>query len=192
MQSTESIRAAKIGYFVISSAFCILGILLMLFPGIPAMALCYVLGTILIVYGAVKIVGYFSKDLYRLAFQYDLAFGVLLAVVGLLMVFDALRVISFLSIVLGVLILADGLFKIQMSLDAKVFGIRKWWVILAFAVLAGTLGLLLILYPIRSAGFIMILFGMALLAEGVLGIFVTLYAVEAIRRYRPDRGAWKE
>ena len=36
----------------------------------------------LIVYGLIKILGYFSRDIYCLAFQFDLAFGVLLAAVG--------------------------------------------------------------------------------------------------------------
>ena len=181
MYSAETIRTVKIGYFVISAALCVLGILLMVFPRISAAALCYILGTILIVYGAVKIVGYFSKDLYRLAFQYDLAFGILLVVIGLLLLFDFVGVITFMFLVFGVLILADGLFKIQMSLDARSFGIRKWWVILFSALLAGVLGLILIFHPVESAGAFMALFGLALLAEGVLGICVALYAVEIIR-----------
>ena len=38
----------------------------------------------LIVYGLIKILGYFSRDIYCLAFQFDLAFGVLLAAVGII------------------------------------------------------------------------------------------------------------
>ena len=35
-------------------------------------------------YGIIKIIGYFSKDLYCLAFQYDFACGVFLIVLGMI------------------------------------------------------------------------------------------------------------
>lgn len=37
---------------------------------------------------------------------------------------------NFICVILGIAVLSDGLFKMQMSLDAKRFGIREWWLIL--------------------------------------------------------------
>lgn len=185
MRSWKPLRAAKTGYVILSAVLCALGILLLLFPRISMVALCYLLGGILVAYGVVKMIGYFSRDLYRLAFQYDLAFGILFAVIGALILCDPTGAAVFLALVSGVLVLADGLFKVQMALDAKAFGIRKWWAIMALAVLAGAFGLLLILRPAQSARVAMALFGLTLLAEGLLGICVALCAVEVIRRREP-------
>ena len=80
MRSVTPMRAAKIGYIVMSSLFCVLGAVLLFTPDASALWIGRLLGIGTIVFGAVKLVGYFSRDLFRLAFQYDLAFGVLLVV----------------------------------------------------------------------------------------------------------------
>ena len=58
-------RAAKIGYIVMSAALCVLGILLICLPEVFSGLIGVLIGIILIVFGAVRMAGYFSKDLYR-------------------------------------------------------------------------------------------------------------------------------
>ena len=72
-------RAAKIGYIVMSAALCVLGILLICLPEVFSGLIGVLIGIILIVFGAVRMAGYFSKDLYRLAFQHDLTSGIILS-----------------------------------------------------------------------------------------------------------------
>ena len=95
--------------------------------------------------------------------QYDLAYGALLAAVGLIMLLHPEGFIAVLYIVMGILFLADGLFKTQMAIDAKRFGVGKWWLIIALAALTGLAGLLLILRPFDGAKAVMILLGISLL-----------------------------
>ncbi len=186
VRSVRSIQTAKTGYLIVSAALCVLGVLLMVFPGISARALCYILGGILTVYGIIKMVGYFSRDLYRLAFQYDLASGSLITALGVIMLLVPDGVISVTHTVIGILILADGLFKIQIAIDARRFGVGKWWLITIFAILTGIAGLLLILHPFAGAEAAVILLGAALLAEGILSFSVALCAVKIIRHQQPD------
>ena len=101
---------------------------------------CTAVGIMLIVYGLIKILGYFSRDIYCLAFQFDLAFGVLLAAVGIIIIVRRNVVVNLIFGIFGLLILADALFKIQMSIDAKKFGLNLWWRILLVAILTGVLG----------------------------------------------------
>ena len=135
MRSVVPMKTAKIGYLVISVLFCVLGIVLIAAPGTSVVWLGRLLGIGMIVFGAIKLVGYFSRDLFRLAFQYDLAFGILLIALGIVTLARPGGAMSFLCIVFGIPVLADGLFKIQISLDAKRFGIEKWWVVLLLAAL---------------------------------------------------------
>lgn len=60
----------------------------------------------------------------------------------------------------GILILMDSLLSVQTSLDARKFGMKAWKWILGLSILAGTLGVILM---IRNTLFIA---GCALLAEG--------------------------
>lgn len=186
MRSVHVLRAAKPSYIAMSAAFCVLGILLMIFPGTSVSAVGIAAGVMLIAFGAVKLIGYFSKDLYQLAFQFDLAFGVLLMVLGVVILVSPDRALTFLCIVMGIAILADGLFKLQSALDARRFGLRVWKLLLALAVCAGAIGTSLLLHPSQSARAMMVLLGVGMLFEGVLNLYFALFAVKFRKKNQPE------
>lgn len=185
MISNNRIKTAKLGYIIISIMLCVLGVVLIAVPDFSASLLCWIGGLLLILFGLVKIIGYCSKDLYRLAFQYDLAFGVLLMALGMILIVRSDIMMNVICIFLGICILADALLKIQISIDSKAFGIRQWWIILAAAIITGIAGFLLVLRPSESAQIVMILLGISLLFEGVLNILTILTAVKTIRNQKP-------
>ena len=162
------IKVAKTGYIIISILLCVLG------------------GGIMMLFGLVKIIGYCSKDLYRLAFQFDLAFGILFVVLGFILIIRTDAMVNLICIVMGICVLADALLKIQISIDSRAFGIKKWWLILAMAILTGVAGFLLIFRPSESIQTIMILFGIDLITEGVLNLITILTAVKIIRHQLPE------
>ena len=82
MDDLKQLKLVKNIYIVMSLLFCVLGIFLMARPKSSVKMLCVLMGIMLILYGAIKISGYFTRDAFCLAFQFDLAFGVLLAAVG--------------------------------------------------------------------------------------------------------------
>ncbi len=186
MKNDNLLKTAKTGYIAASLLLCIAGILLMLFPNTSMRVVCIALGIGLMVYGIVKISGYLSRDLYRLAFQFDLASGILLFLVGLWMITKPDRVISMLYLIMGILILADGLLKIQIAIDAKKFGLNRWGGILIPALFACIAGLLLMLRPFESAEVITVLLGLSLLIEGILNLAVSIFAVKIIRYKNPE------
>ena len=185
-RSVTPMRAAKTGYVVMSIVFCVVGVLFIALPARSAVMIGRVLGAAMAAFGAVKLVGYFSRDLYRLAFQYDLEFGILLIALGVIVLLRTNGVMDFICIAAGVSILADGLFKIQIAIDARRFGIRDWWLILLLAVVTGGVGLLLVFRPWESVQVLTVLLGAALLAEGVLNLCVALSTVKIVKNQRPD------
>ena len=128
---------AKTGYIVMSLVFCAAGIACIANPGLSAAVIGRVLGAAMILFGAVKLVGYCSRDLYRLAFQYDLGFGLLLIALGALVLLRPAGVLDFLFTALGIAVLTDGLYKVQIAVDAKRFGIPTWWLTLTLAMVTG-------------------------------------------------------
>lgn len=185
MTSDKRIQTAKIGYIIISALLCALGITLIAVSDFPVPLLCWIGGLLLEAFGLVKSIGYFSRDLYRLAFQYDLAFGILMIALGATLLARSERMMNVVFIFLGICILSDALLKIQIAIDSRRFGIPRWWLILAVAIATGVVGFLLVLRPSESAQFIMVLLGCSLLAEGVLNLVTILTAVRMIRRRRP-------
>ena len=120
IRSSVPVRAAKTGYIVTSILLCLIGVLFIFFPHAGAMWLGTVCGIVLVVSGVIRIMGYFSRDLYRLAFQYDLEFGILLMIIGVLILLRGSGFMKLVSIILGIMVISDGLIKIRISRDAQI------------------------------------------------------------------------
>lgn len=186
MRSVGPMRAAKIGGIAVSVLVCALGVFMMLRPETSAYVLSITCGVLFILLGIMKLVGYFSRDLYRLAFQYDLAFGLLVIAVGAVMLSHPGEMMSFMCAVLGLCILADGLFRIQTALNARHFGLPLWWLILIWAIVTGIMGFLLLLRPGIGGRALIIFMGAALTAEGLLNIDTIVTAVKIVKNQRQD------
>lgn len=136
---------ARIGYNIIFAVFCLAALLYLIFPCIPPLAASIFSGTVLIAYGVIKIIGYFSEDLFCLAFRYDFAFGLLLIAIGVIIFIKCGEAAAYLTSGFGWIILLDSFFKIQMSEEAKKFGLEQWQYISTAAGVTGAMGIILIL-----------------------------------------------
>ncbi len=182
--SVRQILFAKVGYILISVLFSTAGIFMILKPEISTEIICVAAGILLIIFGIIKIIGYFSKDLYRLAFQYDLAFGILRIILGIIFCTHTAGVVNLFFTAMGILVLADGLFRIQLAVDARAFGIRQWWLILLIAVVTGLFGMLLLLRPVEGMQAVMILLGCSMLSEGILNLCVAVCTTRVAAGWR--------
>lgn len=140
----------------------------------------------MVLFGCIKLVGYFSKDLFRLAFQYDLQFGILVLLVGLILLLKPYEAISLLFMAMGIALFADSLFKIRIALDSRDFGIKKWWGILVLAIISAIAAGILVFKPTESAKVLFTLLGATLITEGILSLFVAITTVKIIKHQYPD------
>jgi len=84
MNASTALKIARNGYIVMAVIFCGLGIFLMADPAGAMKVICVIAGLLFIADGIIKIIGYFSRDFYCLAFQFDLGFGILMIAMGIL------------------------------------------------------------------------------------------------------------
>lgn len=186
MRSVTPMRIAKTGYIVLSVLLILAGVVLIVHPSFSISVIGIATGIFMIVFGIFKLVGYFSKDLFRLAFQYDLAFGILLIALGAIVLLKPESVMNFICIAMGISVLADGLFKIQIAADSRQFGIKGWWIILAAAIATGLVGLVLVFRPSGSTQVLTVIFGISMLADGVLNLITVLTAVKIVKHQIPE------
>lgn len=186
MRSVAPMRVAKTGYIAVSILLAVLGIVLIAWPTFSVNALGVICGILLILFGGVKLVGYFSKDLYRLAFQYDMPFGILLIILGIIMLIHPGNLASFICVVFGLSVLISSLFNIQTALDAKKFGINQWWLIFALSVIAAVWGLILVFRPSEAADVMAVLLGITLLFENAVNICTVVTSVKIVKNQHPD------
>lgn len=100
MNSSGTLKIARNGYIVMAVIFCALGIFLMVNPTKAMKIICVLAGILFIADGIIKIIGYFSRDFYCLAFQFDLGFGILMIAIGIL-------IIAVVTGVFGMILLID-------------------------------------------------------------------------------------
>lgn len=182
----KKLKITQIGYLTLSIVFYIAGLFYVAVPQVEPLLLCILSGIILLIYGIIKIIGYFAKDLYCLAFQYDLACGLLFITLGIIVLVRNLSIVSYLSPGLGLLILLDSVLAVQMSKDAKQFGLETWHMILIISVIAGIFGILLMLQPFKARLAVHILAGGALISAGLKSHCVIMFAVKAAKNPPED------
>lgn len=171
-------KLAKYGYIFISVIIALFAIFIIINPDISLDILTLIAGIILILFGIVKIIGYFSKDLYRLAFQFDLAIGIAIILVGITLIIKPSMILHFISSLIGIFVMIDSLLKIQIALDAKEFGIERWVNILIIALISALFGYLLLFKLNESLIFAVRLLGVALLFDSILNLLTILMTVK--------------
>ena len=186
MRSVTPMRIAKIGYIIMSVLFCLAGVLFIAMPEISTKIIGICIGISMILFGIVRLIGYFSKDLYRLAFQFDLEFGILMMILGVTVLFNPENLMAFICVAIGISILLDGLFKIRIALDSKQFGIKSWWLILALAIVTGVIGVFLIFDSATGSKVMTVALGLTLLSEGVLNLSTVISTVLIVKNQAPD------
>lgn len=171
------VRCAKTGNIIGGAAFFVLGVILMIFPETSLTILSRIAGAVMLASGIIRIIGYFSKDLYYLAFQFDFALGILSILFGAAVFFRPTIIISAIQIFLGAFVLVNGLFALQTAMDSKRFGMKYWWVLLILSAVSSLFGFAMIISPFRSAAAVTELIGIALLFVGAEKIFVSVYTI---------------
>lgn len=179
-RSIAPMRVAKVGYIVLSVAMGSLGAVFIVRPETSAVALGRLCGGLMILLGVIKLVGFFSKDLYRLAFQYDSIYGVLLIGIGLIFLVRPVLTVESTGLLLGIFVFTDGIIKIQVARHARRFGISVWWLIFSLAVLATAGGLFIAIYPTDSVRFLTRFMGAVLIVEATMSACTVLSSVRVV------------
>lgn len=180
MHSAVPMRIAKFGHVVLAGFLLVLGVLLLVDPKFPVIAWKTMCGIFLILLGAIKITGYLSKDIYRLAFQYDFIYGFLLIGIGMIFLVRPSLTVESVGLLIGIFVFSDGVIKIQVARHAKRFGIPLWWLIFALAVLATGAGLFVSLYPTNSMTFLIQFMGAVFILEAIMSACTVLSSVRVV------------
>ena len=176
------VKSAKIMHLCSAVIFLVAGLLLALVPDFDDSGAFrnIVVGVASIIIGATGIYGYFSNDMYRLAFQLDFALGIFNVIFGILLIINPVQLSVLLPTAVSILTLLDGTNKSQMALEGKQFGIKKWYLVLIFAILEIAAGLVLILLTYHELD-VRAWMGVAMGLVGVTNFWTTMYTVRVRR-----------
>lgn len=187
------VKSAKIMHLCSAVIFFVAGLLLALVPDFEDSGIFrnIVVGVASIVIGATGIYGYFSNDMYRLAFQQDFALGIFNVLFGILLIINPVQLSVLLPTAVSILTLLDGGNKSQMALEGKNFGISKWYWVLISAVLEIVAGLVLILLAYHELD-VRAWMGVAMGLVGVTNFWTTMYTVRVRKNTHQILSAYTE
>ena len=177
----KSLKTYKTLAIVLSVVTMALGLVMICWPNISAVAICYLMGAVCIAVGIYEIIRYFDLGLIGVLFRYDLFLGIMSVLAGILLVLHPDGGVVILPVVLGFYIILASVFSIQISTEARHFGFSGWWGALLLGIAGAILGVLMILDPFRGAAALMVFTGISLLVTGVESIYAIICISKVFR-----------
>ena len=80
----EFFHTMKVSFLLAAILYVILGLVLLLWPGVSAVVFCYAFGGVLLAYGVVTVVSFFLRARRQGGFVFELLLGIIAAALGLL------------------------------------------------------------------------------------------------------------
>lgn len=185
MKDKSILKTVKTVYSAVAVLECILGLVMLCYPGFSLSALGIILGIGLVLFGVVELIAYFSGSAPLILSRNVLAGGIFFIILGVLVLTNPLGLMNFICIVIGVGILADSLFKLQSVLDVRQFMSRgSWWLVFAALLLSALAGILLVFWPGESGRALIVLLGIGLLLNGAFNIFDVVYVTRYVKEFK--------
>lgn len=164
-------KRVKLNYTILSVAYILLGLFMLLLPETALKFLTYILGAALVVLGLLRIALYFIKEDTEHVFRNDLAVGVVMLAMGIYLFTKPDNLLALLPLVLGLIVLYDSCINLQNSFDLKKAGMSLWWIFLLTSFITAVLGVLLIISPFAE-DILRIFFAVVLVVNGAVNLLM--------------------
>lgn len=181
----EKIKKWKWIYLILTLTVMAFGICLILWPGISAEILCYVLGAVLLIAGGVRIVCYFQRGISALWHRYEFPLGLLDVLVGIYFFSHPANVLLILPMVVGIVVIVDSVFHLQTALELREIGVKRWWMILLFAIVSILAAIGLIRNPFEGSLTLMVYLGICLVIDSIQSLYYIHQVARDVRRLAP-------
>lgn len=152
---------------IISILFVLIGLFLFIKPDTTIATISYILGGFLLLLGIISVIKYFRSDYGINPFDFDLVYGVLVIMGGMVLIINPTLLASIFPAILGVWIIINAVTKFQYFLLLKKMGIEDWKYTLLIAILTFIWGIILLINPLEAV----------LAVTQVIGVFIIIYAV---------------
>ena len=168
-------------YVIISVFFLVLGILMLVRPDASFTVICRGLGILAAIFGALRVLQYFIRTPQGVGQRYDLAGGLFCLLIAALLILRAREVAAILSVIVGIFILIDSVFRLQVALDAHRTGVAAWGMMMILACISLLLGVLLVFDTFRGQAVISIIMGCALIYDALADLFTVFYVSRVVK-----------
>lgn len=171
--SIENMYKRMIWYSIGTALITVItGIILLLVPELSGKVLGMIVGIIFLIEGINSIYKYFHREGAKL-YNLNLVFGVIYAVLGVVIILVPSSVVEFITICLGIYMIVNGASKVNYALWLKTGNEDSWLITLATGILVAIVGVLVIFNPFASLTLTK-LAGAFLIITGILDFMDTI------------------
>lgn len=149
-----------------SIIFAILGIILIVNPEGTVKAVSYILGAMFTLTGLYKIVNYFiTKGRYNI-YNYDIVYGIIAVILGIVTIIYSKQIGTIFRILIGIWIIYSSIMRMSLSFKLKTIDSRVWMYSLVVALVMFVCGL----YIIFTSNIIIVTIGITIFIYSILDI----------------------
>lgn len=167
------LKKTKLNLILASILTVILGLILVLNPVNATVFICRTVGIILLATG-LFITGSYFLNIGQNVGGSSLIAGLIELALGIWVSLRPDSFVQFLTVILGFIMLVHSFVMLQSAIEIKMFGIKRWWLLLITALLTLILGIIIIISPFATIAVTMTIAGISLIADGIIGIIVTI------------------
>ena len=150
----------------------ILGLLLILFPGIALTSIVRLGGAALLV-GGLNSFGAWPRSRYEAGQSHvDKVGGIFAVLGGLYLLIRPHTLINIFPTVAGILIILGGIYNLLKAFDSRKVGYEKWQVSLLLSVITIALGFYLLYHPFRTMELLVRILGGILIYNGLSSLWI--------------------
>ncbi len=170
-------KTNKLALFIAPVLTVIVGIILIVNSVQATVVICRVIGIILLMSG-LFFTGASLLNMNSPVRKFNLVPGLIQLLLGLFITIRPDRIVGFITIVIGVVVLVQSFGILEHGLETKFLGYKLWWITALFAVVMAVLGIVIIVNPFGAVSVAMKFTGFVLIVQGI---------TDAVTRYRADK-----
>ena len=167
------LKKTKLNLILASILTVIIGLILVLNPVNATVFICRTVGIILLATG-LFITGSYFLNIGQNVGGSSLIAGLIELALGIWISLRPDSFVQFLTVILGFIMLVHSFVMLQSAIEIKLFGIKRWWLLLITALLTLILGMIIIISPFATIAVTMTIAGISLIADGIIGIITTI------------------
>ena len=183
-----SIRVKKMSIvsIIFSIIFIAIGIFLLLKPETAINIICYVLGVLLILWGVVSMIQFFSDKTSESYLSISFIFGAFMFIFGLIILIKPEIIASIIPLLLGIWMLINGVTKLSYSLTIN--KLSNATISIVGSIFIIILGVLLIFNPFAGAKSLVQIIGISFIVYSVIDLAESIALTFSLKKNEKAEG----
>ena len=182
----EFLKNMKVSFLMAAVLYIVLGLVLLIWPGLTSDLICFVFGLVLLAYGIITIISFLVHDSRLGTFRLELILGIVATAAGILFLLKPEFVKSIIPVVLGIYIVIDALLNLKRALELRSLQYARWWVTLVLSLISVALGVLILCRPVFLADFIIMVIGGVFVYNGLCDLWSIFKVGRITKEYRKN------